>query len=68
MKPNQYIATDDAIRTLRDEAQAHGDTKMVRMCERALNGSLRARNEVNKYLRGVRFEQTMTAMRNAAQR
>lgn len=60
------IVNDDNIRTLRDEAQAHGDAKMAAKCERALGGSVRARNEIEKYLRGMRFEQTMTKMREAA--
>ncbi len=34
--------TDDQIRTLSDEAGAHGDLEMVAICQRALEGDAAA--------------------------
>ena len=36
------ILTDDQIRTLSDEAGAHGDLEMVAICQRALAGDAAA--------------------------
>ena len=41
--------TNDQIKTLRDEADAHGDNKMSDICQRALG-----------YTAGVRCAETMT--------
>lgn len=58
-------ATDEQVSALQQEAAHAGDQKMVAKCERALNGSARARTEISKYLAGVRMERVMNQMRSA---
>ena len=43
--------TDAQIETLRDEAAAAGDRAQVEICNRALNGSQRARRECARVIR-----------------
>ena len=44
------MITDWQIELMRVEAGAAGDTEMVKICRRALNGSARARKECERVL------------------
>jgi len=46
--------SDAMIEQLRDEAGAHGDLEQVKICERALAGSKRARRECLKVINAAR--------------
>lgn len=46
--------TDAMIETLRDESGACGDLEQVKICERALRGSKRARRECLKVINAAR--------------
>ena len=47
--------TDDDIRSLRDEAGSAGDLEMARVCDRALDGSTRARRECEQVILDTRM-------------
>lgn len=46
--------TDTMIEKLRDEAGAHGDLEQIKICERALRGSKRARRECLRVINAAR--------------